>query len=247
MKKSKHIYPSLDEREIAQDRLIINEKIRRHFNPKTTQEEEEEEEGHFLNHKSKLENDDVDDDDMEMIMGVGSGSGGKGMSSLSSQHLQNNNDEDNDEDIQELFETMQHFLSEGNNNNTITGGTGVGTGNNISTSSVEGGYYSQQQRHIANRTTSIDPNHAAGGGKNYGIHPHNNPSSFSSRGQESLSSQLSPPTSFTFGLPLTTFDIPKTQQMKKQIIGITYIFLSFGILLSYFFFLESCKLVNYGK
>lgn len=41
--------------------------------------------------------------------------------------------------------------------------------------------------------------------------------------------------------------IPKTQSMRKQLISALYIFLSFGILLSYFFFLGSCKLINFGK
>ena len=47
-------------------------------------------------------------------------------------------------------------------------------------------------------------------------------------------------------IPYTSIDIPRTQDLKTQVSGILYIMVSVAILVSYFFFLESCKLVNYG-
>lgn len=45
-----------------------------------------------------------------------------------------------------------------------------------------------------------------------------------------------------------SLDIVKTQGMTTQIRDVGYnILLSFGVIVSYFFFLESLKLVNYGN
>mmetsp|Transcript_21114 Transcript_21114/g.25956 ORF Transcript_21114/g.25956 Transcript_21114/m.25956 type:complete len:191 (-) Transcript_21114:199-771(-) len=47
-------------------------------------------------------------------------------------------------------------------------------------------------------------------------------------------------------IPRVSVNVPRSQSLDKQISGAFYIILSLGILVSYFFFLESCKLINYG-
>lgn len=49
-----------------------------------------------------------------------------------------------------------------------------------------------------------------------------------------------------FDLPQFATEIPTTQSLDKTLFGCLYILLCISLLISYAFFLESCKLMNYG-
>jgi hypothetical protein len=59
-------------------------------------------------------------------------------------------------------------------------------------------------------------------------------------------STRSPIVDCVFNIPQIGFDIPTTQSKKKTFTSILYILLCAALLVSYAFFLESCKLMNYG-
>jgi len=49
-----------------------------------------------------------------------------------------------------------------------------------------------------------------------------------------------------FNIPKVGIEIPTTQSREKNLAGFLYILLCIALLVSYAFFLESCKLMNYG-
>jgi hypothetical protein len=49
-----------------------------------------------------------------------------------------------------------------------------------------------------------------------------------------------------FSIPHIATDVPTTQGLDKTLFGCLYIILCIALLISYAFFLESCKLMNYG-
>eukprot|EP00551_Chaetoceros_affinis_P007676 CAMPEP_0203666874 /NCGR_PEP_ID=MMETSP0090-20130426/3817_1 /ASSEMBLY_ACC=CAM_ASM_001088 /TAXON_ID=426623 /ORGANISM="Chaetoceros affinis, Strain CCMP159" /LENGTH=189 /DNA_ID=CAMNT_0050530869 /DNA_START=30 /DNA_END=600 /DNA_ORIENTATION=+ len=174
---SSKIYASLDQREIAQDRRIINEKLRRHLS--STHQNEAADYGDDFYHDANVGNAQLD-------------------------RYMNEGEDD-------MIDSMQRALhndidSIGSSVDPLRRSLGV------------------EQRSQINLISSNDTNFMRSGTVS------SIPSTFH------LSNIAS-------SIPGASIDIPKTQSMRKQIYGVLYIFLSVGILVSYFFFLESCKLV----
>ena len=269
---------SLNQREIQEDRRIINQKLRKHLSDRSLdvdgdregREGERErgegregeggdgEEGGFINnsyihrsnHSHGTTTATTEDEDEEQGR---TGRTGRGTKENDDDH----DDDDDDDGMNEAYEAMQTSLysssshQHNNNNNhnyhlhpggsrqdhhepslfNIKPSTGISErremmmSNNINNSS----YRSSSSRRLY-----------AGGGGGGGGGGGNNRGILADGGEYNGEFQ-------GVNIPLfASFDIPKTQDMRKQVQGVLYIMLSVAILVSYFFFLESCKLVSYG-
>jgi hypothetical protein len=177
-----NMYPSLNERELAEDRRIINEKLRRHRD-------------------SKYPDDDDLKKDHEHLYGDGANAGhehGRG-------HGHAPNDSMMDEDMSDVYQSMKHSFTNRNEEHGNNGGGGNGDeemllhSNRDARSKKRGGTIAQLPNWSREESSKI------------------------------------------------SVVLPKSQDWRSQMSGMFYIMLSVGTLVSYFFFLGSCKLVNYGQ
>ena len=217
-----NVYNSLNRRDIAEDRRIINQKIRRHL----------------VSQKSKLGETGADISDDEFANDVNAGGAGGGVAG--STLLSDQYDYGGEEDMNQTYEAMKKSMYGmiGDNNNHVEA-SAAGRVGGVFASGVENDEETQalmmQSGVAAVRRNSI--------------------SSMSRASDRRMSPMMmtTRPSLNAAGInpgvtciPYASIDIPKSQELKKQITGILYILVSIAILISYFFFLESCKLVNYG-
>ncbi len=202
---SSKIYASLDEREIAEDRRIINEKLRRHLS-------------------SRHQN--IADDDMNIDC------------------ADNDYDDDfyDDADINNNHHQLDRYMSEGDDDLVDSMQRALGT----STRSGFGG--GDSVRSLDDIQWSLGTTGMEQRSQRSALLPDSNNNVMNRGGTVASASASMSMRSMGDSLSCigTLIEIPKTQSMTKQIYGVLYICLSVGILVSYFFFLESCKLVNYG-
>lgn len=269
-KAASKIYPSLNSREIAEDRRIINEKIR-----KKSGNSRVEVSGLVggdrlydfplgagsMNKNDEKGNGTYDGDDgidMIDVEQAGYGYDKKKLSSSRSgnrHHMNMDDDYDDDDefstkdDMKEVYDSMQRALCSSNNTGTGTGAVNHNESHSrasgISSSTPKGqGHlgkdYTYTSRRISDRNISTNSSNNQ---------TFQNPSYYSS-GIDTRIGASCDASNMTTGIsiyPYASIDIAKTQTLRKQLTGILYICTSFGVLVSYFFFLESCKLVNYGN
>lgn len=271
-----NVYASLDEREIAQDRRLIYEKMRKHLKPSSEGGEDEEEM--------------FDVDMANDFNDVTSIHGGDGSVSYNPNTTENE-DAIIDDDMNEVYDSMQRAMYEKsvqdeeyarmyqmhqqqrnmdmsmNRADSGLGGLAMGSGpsmdprtdkglsSDMSTSSRSsrsnrmnmGGSVSHMEARMPSASSGLGSSGRMDTSVGTGISTRSNKfdtghlNSFSYRSSQRASSNL--PTVVT---QPTSFEIPKTQHWNQQVQGLAYICMSLAVLVSYFFFLESCKLVNYG-
>ncbi len=220
LQSSTNIYNSLNRREIEEDRKIINQKLRRHLSQRSHDEEiiEEEEIGYVKNdiHHHHQTNNSIGHDNHHHHH---QGVGATALPSSSSDAYMGQ------DDMNEAYETMKKSLYD-TNDVEAPGGVGI-----PGVKEDRRALLMKPQRR--NSLTSIPERR----GQMAPMLRSNNNNYSNNKNPESLG---------VSSIPYASIDIPKTQEMKKQLVSILYILLSVAVLVSYFFFLESCKLVNYG-